>query len=55
MENLFETRKRKSEEEIPNSSKQKRNTGSETKVYLRTRAENDLQIRKEELELKQQL
>ena len=52
MENLSETRKRRSEEESPNSSKQKRNTGSETMVYLRTRAENDLQIRKEELELK---
>ena len=50
MESLSETRKRKEQEGVDKEVK-KRNTGSETMVYLKERTEKEMALKKEQLEL----
>ena len=53
MENLTQTKKRKSQEE-EEPKKAKRNTGTDTIVYLKQRAEQEQELRQQELDLKKQ-
>ena len=52
MESLGETMKRKAEEISPSSSKKSRSTGSETIQFLREKMQQDMDLKKEEIDLK---
>ena len=54
LENLGQTQKRKKDDDEDSPGRKKRDSGSETLVYLKEKAERDFELKRERMKVKQQ-